>query len=292
VGTVATAEIFTYPSIGDACGVDAECGFDRLCVDGKCCEGCSPKKALGLPCAAATECGSGQCVDGVCCNNACTAQCAACDVEGSKGTCTPIVGAPKGGRAACAGAGTPCAGTCDGVYVSTCAYPGPAESCGATCEGERAVTSVCDGKGACKANAPVSCGGYACEAGACKTTCSGDDCGKGFRCQSGACVPATVGTCSEDLATSTSLDGRSRACAPFKCDPALGACREICNTSDDCLAGYLCAPTKSCTPASADVPEEGGCSVRPSRSRGGNVAVCVLLLALVARRRVAQKVRA
>jgi hypothetical protein len=287
VGTVATAELFKYPSVGDACAVDAECGFDRLCVDGKCCEGCAAKKKLGESCAAAAECGSAQCVDGVCCNNACNAQCAACDVEGSKGTCTPIVGAPRGGRAACAGASTPCAGTCDGVYVLTCAYPGPAESCGATCEDGRAVTSVCDGKGACKAQTPISCGGYACESGACKAKCTSDtQCATGYRCQGDACVPATIGTCSDDLAVATSLDDRTRACAPFKCDPSLGACREICNTSDDCLAGNVCAPTKACVSATGGSDESGGgCSIAAPRVRFDTIA----LLALVASALVARK---
>lgn len=283
VGVVSSAEIFEYPKVGSTCAVDNECGFDRLCIDGKCCEGCAPKKKLGDACAADAECGSAHCVDGVCCNNACTSQCAACDVEGSKGTCTPILGDPRGGRAACDGKGTPCAGKCDGVYVLTCAYPGPAESCGAACSEGRAVPSACDGKGACKASTPIPCGSYACSDGACKSSCTADgDCATGYRCQTGTCVPATVGKCSDDLATATSLDGRTRACAPFRCDPSLGACREICNTSDDCLGGNVCAPTKACVAPAPEPADAGGCGYG---GRGAHGAVWLVALAALAMRR-------
>jgi hypothetical protein len=283
VGVVSTAEIFEYPKVDSACAIDSECGFDRLCIDGKCCEGCAAKKNLGEACTADAQCGSGHCVDSVCCNNACTSQCAACDVEGAKGTCTPIIGDPRGGRTACAGAGTPCAGKCDGVYVLTCGYPGPAESCGATCSEGRAVPSACDGKGACKVSTPIPCGSYACTDGACKSSCTTDaDCTTGYRCQGSSCVPATVGTCSEDLATATSLDGRSRACAPFRCDPSLGACREICNTSDDCLAGNVCAETKACVAPAPEPANQGGCSYG---ARGPYGSFALLGLAAFALRR-------
>lgn len=62
------------------------------------------KKSLGTACGDQTECKSGFCADGVCCNSTCDGQCNACDVAGSAGTCSPVVGAaPHGSRTQCAG---------------------------------------------------------------------------------------------------------------------------------------------------------------------------------------------
>lgn len=62
------------------------------------------KKSLGTACGDQGECKSGFCVDGVCCNSTCDGQCNACDVAGSAGTCSPVIGAaPHGSRPQCAG---------------------------------------------------------------------------------------------------------------------------------------------------------------------------------------------
>ena len=50
------------------------------------------------------------------------------------GKCLSVTGTPRAGHAACAGAGTPCGGTCDGASRTVCTYPGttqvlPAASC-------------------------------------------------------------------------------------------------------------------------------------------------------------------
>ena len=64
-----------------------------------------PKKAAGAACGAPGECANGLCVDGYCCNSGCTGLCEACDVIGSAGQCSPVVGEVHGTRAKCVDAG-------------------------------------------------------------------------------------------------------------------------------------------------------------------------------------------
>jgi hypothetical protein len=122
----------------------------------------------GASCSTGGQCQSGRCVDGVCCDAACAGRCQACDVAGKLGTCSPVSGAPHGGRSACAGSGT-CEGKCDGTDVNNCAYPGMTSECAPPrCQGDAQVArSVCSGSGSCVAPAPVSCGGMGCTNGGC-----------------------------------------------------------------------------------------------------------------------------
>jgi hypothetical protein len=117
----------------------------------------------GTTCAAAADCASGFCVDGVCCDRACNAQCEACDAPATKGTCTPVAGAPHGARPACDPAGgDPCkARACDAKEPATCAAfaGGAATTCAPSrCDGSAAISaSTCDGRGGCAAPAPRAC---------------------------------------------------------------------------------------------------------------------------------------
>lgn len=167
------------------------CSSDSGCAASYWCSGttCVAKLPNGTACSAAVggrDCLSGFCVDGVCCNSGCGQQCQACDVAGSAGTCTAVVGAPHGGRTACAGSGA-CGSTCNGVAVSSCTYPALATSCsdGNACNG----VETCDGVGACTAGTPIAI----------------DD---GDACTTDACAPATgavshtpitTGSCGEKL---------------------------------------------------------------------------------------------
>ncbi len=85
----------------------------NTCVGTSSCDGGVCKKNNGQVCAGAGECLSGNCIDGVCCNTACGAECFACNVAGSVGTCTPNLAGTEGGLNGneCTGGGTP---TCDG----------------------------------------------------------------------------------------------------------------------------------------------------------------------------------
>jgi len=129
-------------------------------------------------------------VDGVCCDTACNGQCEACNVAGSVGVCSAVRGDPRGGRPACGGDGTLCAGSCDGSTRAACAYPDSSTQCrGASCSnGIATAVAACDGAGRCPARAQSSCGEYGCGPDACKTNCASDaDCAEGALCVQGVC---------------------------------------------------------------------------------------------------------
>src|SRR5690606_8974751 len=157
------------------------------CLDGA----CVPVVANGTGCQADNECASGLCVDGFCCDAACDDQCEACDVEGFEGTCTAVLGAPHGDRAACDSDGTVCGGFCDGELREACAYPGGDTLCGApSCaDGVAVLPAYCDGAGACPEPEEQPCAPYVCGADACLGDCASDlDCADGQYCSAGICV--------------------------------------------------------------------------------------------------------
>ncbi len=180
------------------CGETAclgQCQLDGDCVEGFFCSGgiCAPEQENGESCGGDNACASGFCVDGVCCNAACDGQCAACDVVGSVGECVASTGAPKNGRPACDGQGT-CAGSCDGVSMDACSYPGSSVSCGdASCtEGRATPEATCDGAGQCGQVTASLCAPFACADTVCAESCTSEsDCANGLACVDGACVPST-----------------------------------------------------------------------------------------------------
>lgn len=187
---------------------------------------------LGAVCTLGGECASGNCIDGVCCNTTCTGQCEACDVAATKGTCTPVAGAPHGTRSACStGAGDPCkAQLCDAVDRVACRYPpagGPACSSAACVDGIETHPSTCNGKGAC-ADVPTSCGGYACGVLVCKKTCATvADCAPGARCTGMECV---------------TLPGLGESCTgPSTCNAGLFCVDGVCCGVAACSAGSSCS---------------------------------------------------
>src|SRR5439155_22046538 len=98
-----TTSCGTYACVMAACG--SSCAKDTDCAQGAFCSGgamCIVKLPPGQMCTSGAQCASGFCVDHVCCDGACQGQCSACNVMGMEGTCTAILGAPVGGRAACA----------------------------------------------------------------------------------------------------------------------------------------------------------------------------------------------
>ncbi|MBX3248064.1 MAG: hypothetical protein KF901_12875 [Myxococcales bacterium] len=130
----------TPPSCPTSCLADSEC------VDGAHCERigaapgiCSLDRAPGFSCTRNPECQAGLfCVDGVCCTSTCSGTCAACNLAGSLGTCSPI---PVGQDPANECLGFSCAAYHSGF--------GPGEN---TCFRHRDVTNmqaVCNGAGAC-----------------------------------------------------------------------------------------------------------------------------------------------
>ncbi len=199
-------------------------------------------QATGQPCAAAGECTTGFCVDGVCCATACDGQCEACDVAGKAGTCSPVSGAPHGARAACdpdADPANACARTCDGVDTAKCNFPGSSVACSAnTCvAGVETHASTCDGAGAC-GDVPRACGDFACDATACKTTCTSKaDCvNPNHFCEAGKCIPVQPSgmACTRDeaCASGNCVDG---ICCESKCEGQCQAC-DVPGQAGKCVA--------------------------------------------------------
>jgi hypothetical protein len=210
------------------------------------------------------SCPNGYCVDGVCCDSPCTGQCEACDIAGSVGKCTAVTGAPHGSRPACTGAGTSCAGTCDGMNHTGCAYPGNTTACGpqACAGGIKTLAVNCDGAGNCPAPEALECTPAMCNAGGtdCASTCKGDgDCaafaGKPH-CDHGVCTAHLPlgGQCSAgtDCNSGTCVDG-------YCCDQA---CNGACQACD--ISGH----EGTCTPVTSGQPHgsrtgcggTGGCA--------------------------------
>jgi hypothetical protein len=223
--------------------------------------------ASGTACKADAECDTGHCADGVCCNRACAGTCEACDLPGTAGTCSPVVGAPKHGACPAAGA-DPCSqALCDGKTATACkAFVGSSVSCrAAACTaGSDVAAASCNGSGSCPTAVTHKCSPFACGASACKDACRLDaDCESGSHCEAttGQCLAGA--TCIDDR-TLAGTDGTKQSCAPYRC--AASACLPSCSTSDDCLGGYACdAPTRACVPAGASgdatSSASGGCAV-------------------------------
>ncbi|HVP69056.1 MAG TPA: hypothetical protein VMT17_17535 [Anaeromyxobacteraceae bacterium] len=238
-----------------ACGATAcntSCSSDVQCASGYFCSAgsCVPQGAPGAACTGANQCASGSCADGVCCDSACTGQCEACNLAGSVGACSPVAGAPQGGRAACASDGSACGGLCDGSSRTSCAYPGAATQCrSASClAGTATLAATCSGTGSCPAPQTQACGAFACGSTACLGNCAGDvDCAVGYWCSGGVCT------------------GKGATAAP-------------CGAADQCLSGFCvdgvcCDSSCGGTCEACDVPGAAGtCSAVVGAPHGGRPA--------------------
>lgn len=181
-GCDATSEQCDGPCASDP----SACAATEFCSAGL----CVPKRTDGQSCSADAECTNGHCVDGVCCNEACTDQCAACNVPGSIGSCSPAVGPARGGRAGCAGTGA-CGAQCDGTSTAACQFPGTATTCGeASCgNGAAFAAPSCDGAGSCQPPTATRCDTLRCNGTECAASCTTDaDCLGDTVCDDGACV--------------------------------------------------------------------------------------------------------
>ncbi|MBI5481607.1 MAG: hypothetical protein HY906_22310, partial [Deltaproteobacteria bacterium] len=269
---VQTQPCAPYSCAGQVCGgtclVDGDCRPADYCSAGI----CRPKAPLGAACGGANQCLSGLCVDGVCCNDACPRQCEACDVAGSLGTCSPVTGAPHGGRSACASDGSACGGACDGIVAVGCGYPGSTTQCRApSCSGDVAtLTASCDGSGSCPPLQTQACAPYSCVGNLCGGPCQTDgDCAATEYCSAGLCIPKLAGGvlcggnhqcqsgfCVDDVCCDGQCTGQCEACdvagslgtcvavaggAPHggraACAGA-GACQGICTGAARTVCGY------------------------------------------------------
>ena len=242
-----------------------DCDTDADCKPGHWCDGatCVAKTALGDPCSASNQCGSGICNtnDNVCCDDVCGDACESCKLPGLQGTCT-VIADGQDPENECAGTGL-CGGTCNGA--NQCKFPQPTVDCG-LCE-------QCDGAGACTLVAENTdpfddCGlCRTCAGGtaACKNQLLGEDfhddceddpglpCGLNGVCDGNAlCDFHGLGTvhtaqfCAAGVASLADTcngsggvnDGGTQDCTPYVCDGT--ACRTTCAQHLDCEDGYFC----------------------------------------------------
>ncbi len=271
-----------------ACTADGSCSSTGWCDKSVTPSICKPKKKNGDKCAVASECENPFCVDTVCCNKPCGGQCEACDTEGAVGTCVPVTGTPKNGRATCdAGSGpSDCkARSCDGITAATCAgYAGPSVVCrAAACTDNKQVGEArCDAKGACLSDPPKACDPYVCSGTACKATCAqNSDCVAPSTCDTGSGKCINAAKCDGDH-TLTAPDGVTTTnCVPYRCDVS-GACKTVCSSTDDCAAPALCDAGKCVQPTAnpSDTEESGGCAMGAPRSTS-SYAIAASLLAML-----------
>ncbi|MEZ4445159.1 MAG: hypothetical protein R3B72_39160 [Polyangiaceae bacterium] len=241
-------------------GTTAECPacVDEMdCVAGYFCDAgtCLPLLANGETCAAAGQCMSGLCVDGVCCSSSCDAQCQACDVAGSLGTCTNVVGAPHGNRMPCSGP---------------------------TCSEDVAYDDYqCAGGLTCEPQTITPCSPFVCGETSCRVDCaSSSQCQEGFVCriQTGECLSVCDGS------TVTFPDGSQEDCGAYRCTAA-GECYSNCTSGVQCSDGYACSPDGACIPR-PEGTDSPSCAARPSRSDRRDWSWVALLVAgFMARRR-------
>jgi len=175
------------------CKTDDECIASHFCSGGA----CIPRKAIGISCSTAGECGSRNCIDGVCCDTACDKACEACNLPGKLGECSAVLDGttPPHDPKACS------------PYV--CGASGCRTSCtnqghcigSARCVDGACVnrTVECSGDGLASidwstgSGLATSCGAYRCgNDGRCRSACGGTgDCAPDYVCNLTArtCVP-------------------------------------------------------------------------------------------------------
>jgi len=269
------------------CSTHEDCGLGTFCESGT----CRGNLEVGVACEYDFQCKAGNCADGVCCNSPCGGQCESCNVAGSVGQCKPVPkgGNPSAGKTACRGAGTTCAGTCDGVSTS-CVYASGQE-CGTSCDKGQFVESTCD-NGACQAKAPRTCAPYACSLASsrCRVECETEaDCAAGNQCVAKQCQPKPSGSCVGPQLLKTQ-DGREIQCIAYKCQG--DRCKESCASVEDCQDGFACDSSGRCILETAALlgagggggssAEKGGCGCKVAgepRPSGQSAALAALVVA-------------
>ncbi len=250
----------------------------------------------GQSCSLGAQCLSGYCVDGVCCSAACVAPCAACNLGGSVGACSPI-GAGLDPANECLAGACDGAGVCKDDNGQACASPSECLSgncvdgrcCNTACAALCTACNLAGSVGSCSAigaglDPANECLAGACDgAGACKRD-NGQLCTLALECLSGNCVD---GRCCNTACTATcsacNLAGSAGACTPLgvgldpaneclagACDGA-GVCKKhvavACNAAVECLSGscfdgVCCTTACTGTCVACDLPGKvGACSI-------------------------------
>jgi hypothetical protein len=185
-------------------------------------------RPLGEECQNNEECESNICTDGVCCNSLCKKTCEACNLEETKGTCTPI---PEGEDP-----------------DQECKDLG---KCISTCNGKRACRPKCKEKGSwCQKKEE-------CETGFCEhNTCCETECKD--KCK--ACdLPLSKGRCEyvpagfdPHLNCPKEPECKSTCNGKGKCEPPCKGLGESCTSDHECAKGYcqdkVCCNTRCQNP--------------------------------------------
>ena len=254
-----------YQCAGDACA--SPCAGDAQCVAGFSCQAgaCVAQGGLGASCTIASQCLLGFCVEGVCCDTACDGPCQAClgkhKASGADGTCAAAA-AGEDPHGDCPDDGAPSCrrdGTCDGH--GACKNYGAGQVCGPSdCVGGVPGNYTCEGVGSCVFSPMQGCALYACEAGACKTSCASEsDCDASAYCDA-------AGTCQPKLASghcSTGAECATGLCADGYCCNA--PCQGQCEACDLAGSEGTCRPTSGPPHgprAACDPGSDGACSAR------------------------------
>ncbi|MFI5298505.1 MAG: hypothetical protein ACHREM_10435 [Polyangiales bacterium] len=247
------------------------------------------------------DCATGHCADAVCCDTACTDSCGSCALTGSLGRCTPVAGAPVGGRAPCTNDGTACGGVCNGKQTA-CTYESATTACGASASCTAGVETsgrTCDGAGSCVVATTNACGPYPCVGNVCGDTCStSGECAVGAACDpsthtcsdgsvdAGSEPPSEAGATGDAATSSDATTGDAGVDADAVTSSDAPTVSDATSTSDSSLDAATADTASSGTPAAA---ASSGCGFRVSTSAsapgGAPSIVYVYVLALVAAQR-------
>jgi MYXO-CTERM domain-containing protein len=178
------------------------------------------------------------------------------------------------------------------VRSECAAFAGTQVSCrAASCDAasELILAATCDGAGNCPAEKKVPCAPFACQNGACTTTCASDtDCAGNARCNVSTKQCLSAATCEGHVVTEA--DGGTTDCSPFRCDSS-GKCLDKCATVDDCVAPLVCDAHGACIAANTGAAAKGcGCVVAGgSEDDARGIVLALLLGAAIRRRRSSQR---
>lgn len=278
---------------GSACF--GSCTSDSQCTDGNFCRGAScGLKPNGTDCSDRGECQSGFCAQGVCCDSACTGSCMACNLANSAGLCKPVPDDTPDPQGKCATTDPSSCGTTGACRNGTCAFFNTDTRCQApvcvttsssTPSSSVTPASTCDGKGGCRTPSNQPCGGFVCEKGACKISCTsateakdcvppatcvkgscglkvnGATCSSASQCQSGFC---TEGVCCNSACADASSGGLCKTCkgtptvaagtctnVPAGTSDSKGRCAASNPANGDCSNAGTCDGAGKCQPWSA-----------------------------------------
>jgi hypothetical protein len=174
-------------------------------------------RKTGHACNSDADCASGSCLGGHCCASGCTV-------------------------------GSACGATACLKNSGACVYPSSSTACRtASCaNGVATAAATCTGSGTCPAPVTTSCAPYACDASACKTTCSTDaDCSSGTYCNGTSCAlkaPRIPRPGCDQFPELIALDKTVSTCAQNCCGG-----QDKCYFDNDCLnAGAGSAACQKC----------------------------------------------